>query len=218
MRTTVNADRDAVLTLIDPIAAGKQRTLVAIAGPPGSGKSTLAEAVVAELNRRSGQAEEVAALLPMDGFHLDNEVLAQRHLLARKGAPQTFDAYGLTQLLSEVKAGRGDVRFPRFDRSADRVLVDAGLLRAATRIVVVEGNYLLLDEPPWSALSGLFDASVFLRPPMETLRARLMSRWLDHGYSEAQARQKTEGNDLINADYVLTHSRPADLTLADNDA
>lgn len=214
MRPTLIAHRDAVISLIAKTAIVNQRLLIAIAGPPGSGKSTLAEAVVAELNSALDETEPLAALLPMDGFHLDNAILEQRGLLARKGAPETFDANGLIELLTRVKTETGDVRYPLFDRAADRSLVDAGLLRAGTRVVVVEGNYLLLKDSPWSTLAGLFDTSVFLAPSLATLDSRLMARWLDHGFSIDQALQKTQNNDLVNADYVLHHSREADLKLA----
>lgn len=207
-------NRDAVIDLIDRTARPLDRILIGVAGPPGSGKSTLAESVVAHLNQRAGSRNE-AALLPMDGFHLDNELLRQRNLLHRKGAPETFDAEGLVELLMTVKAGLGDVHYPLFDRALDHSLIDAGLLRADTKIVVVEGNYLLLDAPVWNRMVDLFDATVFLSPSRSTLEERLMARWLGYGYSEADARQKAHGNDMVNADTVLEHSLPADLTLSE---
>jgi len=211
------ANRDAVISLISRTAMPAGRLLVAIAGPPGSGKSTLAEAVVAELNSGSTGPLQSAALLPMDGFHLDNAILEQRHLLARKGAPETFDAQGLFELLKQVKAGGSDVSYPLFDRASDRSLMDAAVLRADTRIVVVEGNYLLLNDAPWRDLSGLFDACVFLQPSFITLQSRLLNRWLSHGFSIEQALEKTQNNDLMNADYVLLNSREADLKLAESE-
>jgi len=210
-------NRDVVVSLIRQMAVPSERLLVAIAGPPGSGKSTLAEAVVAELNVGSTGPVDAAALLPMDGFHLDNTVLEQRQLLARKGAPETFDAQGLVELLKRVKAGGSDVSYPLFDRASDRSLMDAAVLRADTRVVVVEGNYLLLNDAPWRDLFGLFDGSVFLQPSRRTLESRLLDRWLSHGFSIEKAQQKTQGNDLLNADYVLQHSRKGDLTLTEGE-
>ena len=207
-------NRDAVIEMIDRTARPLDRILIGLAGPPGSGKSTLAESVVTHLNQRACSRDE-AALLPMDGFHLDNELLKQRNLLHRKGTPETFDAEGLVELLINVKAGVGDIHYPLFDRALDHSLIDAGLLKADTKIVVVEGNYLLLDAPVWNQLIDLFDASVFLSPSRSTLEERLMSRWLGLGFSEEDARRKAHGNDMINADTVLMHSLRADLTLAE---
>lgn len=184
------------------------RVLIAIAGPPGSGKSTLAEAVVQALT----DAGHAAALVPMDGFHLDNATLQARGRLARKGAPDTFDAAGFVTLLQMLKAG-GPVAVPVFDRAQDRVIPAAAQVPAATRICVVEGNYLMLDQAPWSAASSLWDYSVFLDVAQPELERRLIRRWRDHGLDAAAAQDRVEGNDLPNAVHVLTHSRPCDLHL-----
>jgi pantothenate kinase len=205
----------AVVDHIDRSTRTDRRTLVCIAGPPGSGKSTLAEAVVLELNRR---AEDIdyAALLPMDGFHLDNELLIQKNLLQRKGSPDTFDVGGLYELVVAARTDVGDIHYPLFDRSLDRSLVDAGLLKSTTSIVVFEGNYLLLDAPIWDGLSDLFDATVFLKPSLETLEERLTDRWLGFGHSSEQAQRNVHDNDLKNARLVLENSIPAGLLLAEH--
>lgn len=204
-------DSAAVLRLIKSIERPDARIIIAIAGPPGSGKSTLADVVVKKLNEEMGA--DTAALLPMDGFHLDNEILIERGLLERKGAPQTFDAEGLLALINEVRNSDRDIRYPVFDRVQDRSISDLGLLTKDTPIVVVEGNYLLMDTPVWNRLLPLFDASVFLSPSLEKLEKRLISRWLDHGFSEQAAKDRARGNDLKNARVVLEHSQQADLVL-----
>ena len=208
----LHSDIEAVMALIDAAARSGERTLIAIAGPPGSGKSTLAEAVVEQLNAKAG-SETLAALIPMDGFHLDNEDLEKQGLLSRKGAPETFDAAGLVQLVRRIRSGSADIHYPLFDRTSERSLVDAGLLKAETPIVVVEGNYLLLDDSPWNALAELFDATVFLATPVEALEARLIDRWLSYGFSPEMAAEKARGNDLRNARLVLEKSLAADLLL-----
>lgn len=212
---TVDTKSEAVLDLISKTLSSSERILIGVAGPPGSGKSTLAEVLVSQLNARARTAFQ-AALLPMDGFHLDNELLRQRGLLARKGAPETFDVAGLVELLLNVKTGSGDVHYPLFDRALDHSLKDAGLLKAETSIVVVEGNYLLLDAPDWKEISKLFDATVFLQPPLSTLENRLMKRWLSFGFSAEEATEKAHGNDLKNALLVLEYSLQADLTLSED--
>lgn len=206
----LDTDCDAVLGLIASLPRDGARTVVGIAGPPGSGKSTLAARVVDRLNE---DTPDSAALMPMDGFHLDNAQLDAMGLRAVKGAPETFDAEGFVDLIRRVGAAGQDIPYPLFDRSADRTVPDAACLRADTPVVVVEGNYLLLSNAPWNRLKPLFDATVIIAPPIEVLEARLIDRWLGYGHSPEEAERKARGNDLVNARRVLEASAPADLTL-----
>jgi pantothenate kinase len=189
-------------------AEGRARFVVAIAGPPGAGKSTLCDALLAALER---QAPGAAVLVPMDGYHYDNAVLEAMGLLARKGAPATFDVGGLAADLGRIAAGEDSVAVPVFDRRLDLARAGARLVRREHRIVVVEGNYLLLDDEPWRGLAGRFDRTVFLDVPEERLRQRLVARWLEHGLDAEAARARAESNDLPNANLVLTGSVPADV-------
>ena len=188
------------------LAAG--RTLVALAGPPAAGKSTVSRLLCDRLTREGRSA----VVLPMDGFHLDNRLLAQRGLLDRKGSPESFDAQGFCHLIARIAAGE-EVVFPIFDRARDIAIAGAGLLSADTEIVLVEGNYLLLDRPPWESLARYWDFAIWIDGPPGTLRQRLVERWLDEGLSEAEARAKTEGNDLPNAELIREHRGSCDLTL-----
>lgn len=210
---SLHKNRDAVLKLIGRRHQPGQRLLVAIAGPPGSGKSTLAEAVVRTLNSRHGAN---AALLPMDGFHLDTEVLESRGLVSRRGAPETFDVRGFVQLIQSVRAAQRSIHYPVYDRSQERAIPDAATLSAETDIVIVEGNYLLLGQPVWQELHGLFDVRIFLDCALDTLESRLMNRWLSFGYQHEDAARKVEGNDLKNARRVIDESIGADLVLKDD--
>ena len=194
-----------LLGIIQARAAGQDRLLVAIAGPPGSGTSTLA----ADLAARLGPT---AVILPMDGFHLDNDRLRQLGLLHRKGAPETFDAMGFISLLRDVRA-RPDVPFPTFDRDADSTVPDSGHIRGDTRIVLVEGNYLLLKTPPWTGLSGLFDLTVRVDVSRKELEKRLVARWRDQGLPATQARARALGNDMKNADFMIENSHLPEFTL-----
>ena len=178
-------------------AAGRERFLVAIAGPPGSGKSTLAERLLELL------AEAPAALVAMDGFHFDNQVLKERGLLERKGAPETFDFHGFKSMLQRLKSLSNDIAVPLFDREADLARAGAAVVKASDRIVVVEGNYLLLNEAPWNELAGLFDYTVFLDVPRGALAHRLVQRWIDHGMPEEEARARAFSNDMVNAERVI---------------
>ncbi|MBV0914080.1 uridine kinase [Rhodobacteraceae bacterium ASV31] len=186
---------------------GLGRRLVGIAGPPGSGKSTLAARVAAALGTRR------AVVLPMDGYHLDNADLDRRGLRDIKGAPETFDADGFVTKLRAVRKATGVVRYPVFDRAADRTVPEAGTLHPQVDTVVVEGNYLLLQDPPWNALRSLLDASVMIAPPETVLLERLVERWLTHGLSPEAARRRAAGNDLRNVRTVLSRSAPADLLI-----
>lgn len=184
------------------------RTLVAVAGPPASGKSTLAADLVARLNGDGPKA----ALVPMDGFHLDNAVLGARGLLHRKGAPETFDAAGFRSLVARLR-DRAEVVVPRFDRARDLAIAGAEVVDADCEVVVVEGNYLLFAEPPWDGLAPLWDLRIFLDLPERELRARLIRRWRDHGLTEGEAVARAEANDLANARRILAARLGADLTL-----
>jgi fructokinase len=201
------ADRLAAAVLALPERA--DRTLVALAGPPGAGKSTLAAAVVPRL----AAAGRRARVVPMDGFHYDNAVLGERGLVARKGAPETFDVAGLAHLLARLRR-EDEVAIPLFDRAADLARAAAAVVTAADRTLIVEGNYLLLDEDPWRGLAAAFDLRVALEVPEAELEARLVARWTAHGLDAAAARARALGNDLPNARRVARRRLPADLVLA----
>lgn len=193
-------------------AAVTGRLIVAIAGCPGSGKSTLTEVLKSTLVGDHGLATQI---LPMDGFHYDNAVLEPAGLLSRKGSPRTFDMDGLKSILERLcQHDANDVAVPVFDRTLEISRAAGRIIRSETRVVLVEGNYLLLDDIPWGGLADSFDMTVMIGCDMGMLRDRLMQRWLHHGYSKAVAAEKVEGNDLPNAWYVMAHSRPADYVLS----
>lgn len=112
-------------------------------------------------------------------------------------------------LVQRLKAGMDGV-YPIFDRVRDQAIAGAGRVGAGDRLVMVEGNYLLLDRAPWCELAGLWDLSVMLEVPKEELRRRLTARWQGLGRSPAAVSAHLE-NDLANAALVLRESRPADL-------
>ena len=141
----------------------------------------------------------------MDGFHLDNAILEPRGLLPRKGAPDTFDTAGFCTLVERLLEG-GDIPVPLFDRALDRVLPDATQIDATQKHVIVEGNYLFLDHPPWTRLSPVWSLKVFLATPLPVLEKRLIERWLNHGLSLSEAMEKASMNDLVNSRTVLYHS------------
>lgn len=188
-----------------------RRFMVAIAGPPGAGKSTLAETLQQALKDRG----ETAAVLPMDGFHMDNAILEERGWLPRKGAPHTFDVRGLKDIVSAVRAADVEVLVPVFDRSRELAIASARAVSPSDRFILVEGNYLLLAEKPWSDLAGLFDFTIFIAPSIETLERRLRDRWRHYGLSAEATDEKLNGNDLPNGLMVLSASRRADVIVVE---
>jgi len=195
---------------IGTLPASGGRTLIAIAGAPAGGKSSLAGTLVETLQETGLKAQVV----PMDGFHLDNRVLEARGLLARKGAPETFDAEGFIALIHRIREG-GEVVYPVFDRGRDIAIAGAGVIGSDCKIVIVEGNYLLFDEAPWRFLTRLWDLSVWIETPEQVLRDRCIARWLQHGHTPEQARLRAEGNDMKNAQRILAARQPADFLIGE---
>ncbi len=197
---------EALARLIREKAGAAPRFVTAIAGPPGAGKSTLAAAVIADL----GQG---ARVVPMDGFHYDDAVLTARGLRSRKGAPETFDARGFLHLMGRLRSGE-EVAIPVFDRSMELSRAAADVVLPSDRFLVVEGNYLLLDEEPWRGLAPFFDLTVFLDVPEAELDRRLVDRWNHHGRDPVEARHWIDTNDLPNVRRVTQGSRKANVVIA----
>ena len=190
--------------LIDAIAAVPLRggrRIIAIVGAPASGKSTLAETLSAYIPNY--------CIVPMDGFHRDNDDLSHHDLLSHKGAPETFDVAGFLTVVRSL-AKQGEVDFPVFDRGNDCVVEQGGKILATDETIIVEGNYLLLDEMPWCDLAKCWDFSVFLDVPLEVLEMRLVQRWLDNGYDYDGAVKRAQGNDIPNAKRTVQKSMKAD--------
>jgi pantothenate kinase len=203
------ADIESLVRQIVEIAKEAARFLVAIAGPPGAGKSSLSSSLREALDA-IGQS---AAIVPMDGFHFDNAILEARGLLARKGAPESFDFAGFETLLARIAKREPDVAVPLFDRQLDLTRAAAAVVGLDTRFILVEGNYLLLDEAPWNRLAALFDLSIFMDVARDELERRLIRRWLDHDHTPEQAKARALSNDIPNAERVLAHRLPANLTI-----
>lgn len=209
-------DVEQVCNLVMSKRSEGARAIIGIAGPPASGKSTLAESVVQRLNQDSEGKVPGAALLPMDGYHLDNRILESRGLLARKGAPETFNAQGFCDAVKRLSSASRETFHPRFDRQMDLSIAQSIAIHPDTPIVVVEGNYLLLKSDPWASLQDVFDATVFVCPSRDALLDRLKQRWLKHGLDPEAALLRAKGNDLPNAELVMRDSREADIRLSQN--
>ncbi len=182
-----------------------ERFIAALAGPPGSGKSTLAAALVAALG-------DDAKAVPMDGFHYDDAVLDARGLRSRKGAPETFDVLGFIHMMRRLRT-EDEVAIPIFDRSMELSRAGADVVAAQDRLLVVEGNYLLLDEAPWRDLAPLFDLTVYIDVPEAELDRRLVARWAHYGRDPSEARTWIDSNDMPNIRRVTQGSRAADVVI-----
>nr|WP_312969246.1 nucleoside/nucleotide kinase family protein [Brucella intermedia] len=186
------------------------RLIVAVAGPPGAGKSTMSDYLLHAINK-GGEAPSI--VVPMDGFHLDDAILDRRGLLSRKGSPPTFDCAGFAVLLQRLKQAEGEVFIPVFDRSLELSRAAASVVGPEHRVLLVEGNYLLLDQQPWVQLAPFFDLTVYLDVPFDELERRLTDRWLGFGFDAETARNRALSNDIPNAELVVAQSRKADFVV-----
>jgi pantothenate kinase len=159
---------------------------------------------------RAARAPGRAALVPMDGYHFDNAILAERGDQARKGAPDTFDADGMACDLGRILESRGDVAVPVFDRTLDLSRAAARMIHLRQSVILVEGNYLLLNRAPWDRLGGMFDRTLFIDVAPQELRRRLVARWAHYGL-DGQDAQARVGRDMENAETVIAASRAADI-------
>ncbi|GGY06018.1 nucleoside triphosphate hydrolase [Litchfieldella qijiaojingensis] len=204
----MNPDIHDMAVRILEAAGNRRRFVVALAGPPGAGKSFLSEWLCRELNERQ---PGVAAVVPMDGYHLDNAILEPQGLLPIKGAPETFDPDGLKHDLERIRCADKTVAVPVFDRPLDLARAGGRLITLAHRIVIVEGNYLLLDRVPWDSLRSLFDLTLFLEVPDEVLEARLIQRWLGMGQDQQGALERARHKDMLNARLIKAESIEPDV-------
>ena len=176
------------------------RVMIGIAGGPGSGKSTMATALAGMLN---DMVPGSAALLPMDGFHRRHADLVASGEVEDKGAPHTFDAEGFIALLQYVREADGDVQAPTYSRKIEDVVDDGPVIGANVPIVVVEGNYLLLDEPRWAGVRPLLDLRLFLDVDKHVVRERLLKRHAEHGlFSREHIVAHVDRIDLANYELV----------------
>jgi pantothenate kinase len=156
-------------------AGGGRRVLLGIAGPPGAGKTALAARLHAEVAAQCGPG--LVAVVPMDGFHLADDVLVALGRRQRKGAPDTFDVDGLAALLGRLVArAEPAVYAPRFDRELETAIAGAIVIAREARLVIVEGNYLLLDDEPWGRVRGYLDEVWYVETPAATRMGRLLER------------------------------------------
>jgi len=198
--------------LIEAHRSAGRRIVAGLAGVPGSGKSTLA-AVLAGMWRHVGPGPALA-VVGMDGWHLTNAELDQRTIVAddgsttplrrRKGSPPSFDAAALASALRRIRHASGNVCVPLYDRNLHEPVPNAGVIPGGTDIVLIEGNYLLLDEGAWTDVLGQIDLPLWLEIDPEACRDGLLARHIAGGMPPDQAAAKVRENDEPNARIALS--------------
>jgi pantothenate kinase len=190
---------------------GHARAVLGICGPPGAGKSGLAEQLAAAFGPG-------AVVVPMDGFHLQDDELVRLGRLDRKGAPDTFDVGGYAALLRQLRERpEVTVHAPAFDRDRELSLACAIRVDPDHRLVVTEGNYLLLDEPRWWDVRAQLDECWFLRCDDGRRRQRLVDRHVRHGRTPEAAAAWVAHTDEPNARLVAATAGRADLVVDADD-
>ena len=195
------------------------RVIVGIAGIPAAGKSTLGRLLLEAINQDApgaGAGAGAGVLVPMDGYHLTNRHLDGLGLRNRKGAPATFDARGYCRLLEQARDPAKVLRFPIYDRQLHEPVFDDRVdhtITPAVRVVITEGNYLLLDQEPWPSLARVLDECWYLDTPMQWARQWMVDRHVRGGRGRDDAQAHYEISDALNAKLVLQHMRKPDLTL-----
>ncbi len=199
---------EAALALVPSDATGG-RAVLGIAGAPGAGKTTLAEALVRAVGERRGPA--YVAHVPMDGFHLADAQLDRLGLRDRKGAPDTFDADGYAAALGRVRREtRWPVYVPGFERDLEQPIAAALVVEPAARLVVSEGNYLLLPQERWQRARAQVDAVWFVTGDDALRVSRLVERHVRFGKTPDAASEWVHRSDEANAALVAASGTTAD--------
>jgi len=194
------------------LAVPGERHILGITGAPGAGKSTMAALVVAALG------PHLATLVPMDGFHLSNAVLADLGRRGRKGAHDTFDDVGFAALMrllrhqhATLRSPAAPIYAPEFRRELEESVGSAIPVAVSIPLVVTEGNYLLLERGSWPDARRMMDEVWFLELADEIRRERLVLRHEAFGKTPAEAELWAGGSDQRNAAMVRSTRNRADL-------
>jgi pantothenate kinase len=203
---------DDLLARARSLPRAGRRAVLGIAGSPGAGKTTLAACLVRELN---GAGEPWVAHVPMDGFHLADVELERLGRRDRKGAPDTFDAAGYAALLRRLHedADGGIVYAPGFERGLEQPIAGAVPVEPTARLVVTEGNYLLLDTGAWAEVRSQLDEVWFCESAEPERLRRLIARHEEFGKSHEEAVAWVLRSDQPNAQLVATTRDRADLVV-----
>jgi pantothenate kinase len=209
MTDVIKGKEGALLRIKESLNRSTDRYLIGIVGKPGAGKSTLSAYLLEELH-----SSEVT-VVPMDGYHLSNAVLQALGRADRKGAPDTFDVAGFASLLQRIRSEMSvDVYYPVFDRSIEESIAAQGVVTKETKVVIVEGNYLLHDSGGWEVIADLLDELWFIDVDDERRLERLIARHIAYGKSPADAQSWSRGSDEVNARTIATGRSRAHAVIA----
>ncbi|EST35976.1 nucleoside/nucleotide kinase family protein [Streptomyces roseochromogenus] len=203
---------DDLLSRARGLVRDGRRAVLGITGSPGAGKTTLAEQLVRALN---ADGPPWAAHVPMDGFHLADVELDRLGRRDRKGAPDTFDPAGYAALLRRLHEDTDDVVYaPGFERVLEQPLAGAIPVPPTARLVVTEGNYLLLTEGSWSRVRPCLDEVWFCETDEDERIRRLIARHEEFGKDHDTAVAWVLSTDQRNADLIATTRGRADLVVS----
>lgn len=179
----------------------KGRYFLGITGCPAAGKSMLAKSLKDEINFRTG--DDLTTVVPMDGFHLPNSILRERGLLNMKGAPETFDADSFVELITRLHEFPNQIIMcPEYDRKIHDPVENAITIKPGNRLLIVEGNYLLLNISPWNSIRTKMNEVWYIDTPLKTVKEQLLRRHIAGGASRDEAERKVALVDLPNAELV----------------
>ena len=190
------------------INGSSARVLIGIAGKPGAGKSTLSQFISDSI-----KSEELS-VVPMDGFHYSNAVLNKLGRSSRKGAPDTFDVNGFVALLKRIRRENSqNIYYPKFDRSIEESIAAQGEVSAKTKVVIIEGNYLLHQTGGWNEVTPLLDEIWFIDGDEDLRMKRLIQRHMAFGKSAVDAQDWAMGSDEKNAELIGAGYERADFII-----
>ena len=203
------ADQKAALARIqEHLEKSSERVLIGIIGKPGAGKSTLSKFLMAKLSK------ELVTVVPMDGYHLNNKVLQDLKRSDRKGAPDTFDVAGFVSLVKRIRSEQTqNIYYPIFDRAIEESIAAQGVVTSATKVVIIEGNYLLHDEGGWEVVNDLLDESWMVDVDDDKRISRLISRHIAYGKDPEAAKAWAKGTDEVNAKLIERGRARADFVV-----
>ena len=204
------ASQEAALARIqNHLEKSTERVLIGIIGKPGAGKSTLSKFLLAKLPK------EFVTVVPMDGYHLSNKVLKDLKRADRKGAPDTFDVAGFISLVKRIRSEQTqNIYYPIFDRAIEESISAQGVVTSATKVVIIEGNYLLHDDGGWEVCNDLLDESWMVDVDEDKRISRLISRHIAYGKEPEAAKAWAKGTDEVNAKLIERGRHRADFLVA----
>lgn len=205
----MTVDVDALVDRAQALLAERRRALIGIIGAPGAGKSTLADAVASAASARGIPT----VVLPMDGYHLSDRALAALGRLDRKGAIDTFDGAGYAAMLERVSRAAETVWAPAFDRTIEQPIAGSIAVEPHVRLVLTEGNYLLVPGDPWVRVRELLDEAWYIDIDDEKRLHRLVARHVAFGKNASAAVQWVEAVDEPNARMISGTRGRADLVV-----